>query len=82
MSDQLSLAADLILDILEDAFGILAVNGRQRTKKAIIAILDYYTIPKSMPEGAAVASRIDGELDEPLAAAAPPAIAEQRMKGG
>jgi hypothetical protein len=81
MNDQFSRAADLILDCLEEAFGILAVNGRQRSKKAIVAVLDYYTIPKAMTKGAAVASKIDGELDEPLAAAAPPAIAGKGGKG-
>ena len=35
-----------------------------------------------MTKGAAVAREIDGELDEPWVAAAPSAIADNRMKGG
>lgn len=45
-----SRCADLILDALEDAFNMIAPRGREASKKAIIAALDYYTKPKSFEE--------------------------------
>lgn len=41
-------AAGLILDALEEAFGIVAPHGRQLCEVAIIDILDYYTIPRDL----------------------------------
>ncbi len=42
-------AADLILDIIEEAFNIVPTDGRGRARAAIVAILNYYGTPKPGP---------------------------------
>ncbi len=49
VSPQFEVAASLILDGLEDAFGIVAPNGRGECQDAIVHILEYFCLPK--PEG-------------------------------
>ncbi len=39
-------AADLILDALEDAFDIVAPDGREICKAKLLNILNYYCLPK------------------------------------
>lgn len=50
-------AADLILDIIEEAFEIRAPHGRGRTKETLIRIFEYYCIPKDGPDGNSSAER-------------------------
>lgn len=39
-------AANLILDTVEEAFGIIAPNGRHSAYVAVVNVLHHYTIPK------------------------------------
>jgi hypothetical protein len=46
-----SRAARLILDGIEEAFDLVAPDGRDKTMTAVINVLEYYCVPKDGPDG-------------------------------
>lgn len=56
-------AASLSLDAVEEAFGIVAINGRSETHASIVAVLDHYTIAKS-PKPASLSDPATGPTCE------------------
>jgi hypothetical protein len=63
-------AANLILDTVEEAFSIVATNGRGAAYDAIVSVLAHYTMPKTPARTTARSGRKSGEakamMDEAL----------------